>query len=348
MPHGKYVAFDAKSNTVHACDKKSSVGTSGWTPISRRSVVSEPWLAFTQSTGPNTSTPVPDTLLNAVVPRKDYSMSRLAQHALAQPAVEVVQPAKTSLDDWKSHRRQRVTALLADLPLHDITPSGRDAKPGRNLVAAETTSFVVPLAEQVIRNLDVFRMLDDLDAALDFHTGDLQALVDDVTDGWELDLAAGVARGTVIVDAALEIRCAGEPGVHVLGGEQPAIIINAPGDIVTLRSFTFNADCRYGTVLVIDGHLRLEHCVIGGRVAIVLGPNAGNVEIVDSRIVCPTGGCGVVSATDAAITFERVWIGVHNGIGILDLGGVEAGIDTTTVTVVGDHTVKLHVAEFAS
>ncbi len=341
MPHGHYVAFEMGTDVPHACATKVVAGTGGWRSVTRTSVTPDQWLAIASVNSARPSVASSETRDAGVSLRKDYTASRLATHAATQPISAMTQPAKVEPGAWKSHRRQRVAALLDGLPFHDFSTYRIKREPALQALLAQVMHSLSPL-DRIIAELRVFETLKDLDAALLLVTGDLQGLIAEEPDETQLDLVAGVASGTAIIQAELTISCADSSGVSVYGGDQPALIVDSPGQVVTLRNMTLNADSRYGTVLVVNGHLRLENCLISGRTGIVLGPGTDSLEMLDSRIVCPMSGCGIITATDALVALERVWIGVHKGIGILDLAEGVAGIETASVRVVGDDVVALH------
>lgn len=341
MPHGRYVAFEMGTDIPHTCATKVVAGMGGWKSVARTAITPDQWLAIASVDPARPSVASSDTHDAGATPRKDYTASRLAIQAATQPVTAAAQPAKLDPGAWKSRRRQRVAELLADLPFDDVSTCRVTREPAP-LPVVDQVRYALSPPDRVIAERGVFETLGDLDAALQFPTGDLQALIAEDPDETHVELIAGVASGTTIVDAERTISCVDSAGVFLSGEDRPALIVDSPGQVVTLRNVTLNADSRYGTVLVIDGHLRLENCLVSGRTGIVLGPGAESLEIIDSRIVCPMGGCGIITATDAMVTLDRVWIGVHKGIGILDLADGLAGIETASVRVVGDDVIALH------
>ncbi len=260
-------------------------------------------------------------------------------HECHQPAPVVAAktaPAIPVLDrgSWRDARRKAVLAALRGLPFASVD-AGRLALP-----IPSTQRIALTLADDVVGRLG---LLDTLEATAPLaipDSGSAQGLLDDARPGEEIGLTTGLAIGPLIIDDTLTISGEDRDGVHLWSGNGPAVVIDAASGTVTLRQMTLNADSPWGTILVRSGSLRLEDCVVAGRIGIVVAAGVGPVELSNARIVCPEGGCGIVAGRGTSVIVQQIWIGAHKGIGILGLAGSE--IESNGFRFVGDDGIGIH------
>ncbi len=238
---------------------------------------------------------------------------------------------------WRESRRQAVLVALRDLPV------ARLAAIQATTPALSAQRLALDWANDLVDRLGLAETVRSVRQATFPKQGIAQDLLSTVEAGETVSLTSGLATGPVVVAGAVAIEGKARDDVHFWSGDGPAIVIDAGDSDVTLRRITVNADSAQATILLQRGSLRLEDCVVSGRIGIMVAEGAGPLTVIGSRIVCPDGGFGIVAGPGTSISVAQIWVGSHQGIGILGMTG--SAIEYDDYRFVGDDGIDIHSQE---